>query len=58
MLCFWTHALAPLQSGGVMLLDEGLHLGPDWQVGAHPVHVAPVAGRAGRDGGRRGVYDG
>lgn len=38
-----THSQAPGQSGGVVLFDEGLQLGPDGQVRAHPVHVTPVA---------------
>lgn len=40
-----THVLAPDQSCRVVLLNEGLHLGPDRQVGAHPVHMTPVTAR-------------
>lgn len=39
----YTHTLAPRQPCGVVLFDVRLHLRPDCQVGAHPVHVAPVA---------------
>lgn len=38
-----THTLAPHQTCGVVLFNVRLHLRPDGQVGAHPVHVTPVA---------------
>lgn len=49
-----THTLAPHQSGGVVLFDEGLHLRPDREIGAHPVHMTSVTGRAGKKGEGRG----
>lgn len=40
-----THTLAPHQTCRVVLFDERLHLSPDQQVGAHPVHMTSVSGR-------------
>lgn len=37
-----THALAPAQSGGVVLLDVALQVSPDGQVGVDPVNVCLV----------------
>lgn len=38
----WTHALAPGQPGGVVLLDVVLQLRPDGDVGLHPVQMGLV----------------
>lgn len=40
----YTHSLAPHQSCSVVLFDKCLHFCPDWQVGTHPVYMAPVTG--------------
>lgn len=55
-MCYYvsTHTLAPQQSGGVVLFDEWLHLSPDRQVGAHPVHMTSVTG-GGQEGGQEGI---
>lgn len=37
-----THALAPAQSGGVVLLDVALQVSPDGQVSLDPVNVCLV----------------